>query len=81
MTDTEAMTLGKNLKGSGEAKAKGLELIHQSIRKKQEAMMAVGMDWNPSVSIHESEGEHPRHSSATHGGQTGWSPSGTMQGE
>ena len=59
MTDTGAMTLGKNLKGRGEAKAEGYELIQQSVRKKQEVTTTAGMDRNPSVSILEGEGEHP----------------------
>ena len=59
MTDTGAMTPGKNLRGRGEAKTEGCELIHQPIRKKPKVTMATGMDRNPSVSILEGEGEHP----------------------
>ena len=59
MNDTGTMTLGKNLRGRGEAKAEGCESIHQSIRKNPEVTTAAGMDWNPSVSILEGKGEHP----------------------
>ena len=59
MTDIGAMTLGKNLRGSGEAKAEGFELIHLSIHKNTEVTTAARMDRNPSGRILEGDGEHP----------------------
>ena len=49
---------GKYLRGHGEAKAEGFELIHLSICNKPEVTTAVGMDRNLQVRILEVDGEH-----------------------